>query len=431
MRYPDYLERPIDLPSFVHVERRIPDDGIDDIATAMRTELERILPQSGIGAGQRVAVAVGSRGIDRLPEMVGALCDELRKTGAEPFIVPAMGSHGGATAEGQAAVLERLGVTEATCRAPVVSNMAVVELGTVKGDVPLYLGRDFAAADHTICINRVKPHSKFKAAVESGLLKMLCAGMGKHDGALAFHRWALRYGWYELLEAMGGAMAARSNFRFGMAVVENESDRIVHIEAVPASRLAERETALLALAKTRFARLPFRQLDVLVVGHIGKEVSGAGMDPNVTGRAFDLGESDFSTQMCATRVAILDLTAKTAGNAIGLGNADIITERVFERLDYEATLMNALTSLSLHKAFIPVRLPNDQKAIQACFTTLGPVPVQQVRAVIVRNTRDVFEFWSSAALVPELEAMADVVLGQPQSLVFTPEGRLSDPALDT
>ncbi len=430
MRYPDYLEKPIDLPHFIHVQRRIPDDGIEDVATAVKNELERILPQSGIGAGQRVAVAVGSRGIDRLPEMVRALCSGLQQAGAQPFIVPAMGSHGGATAEGQAAVLERLGVTEATCRAPVVSSMAVTELGTVMDGIPLYLGRDFATADHTVCINRIKPHSKFKAAVESGLLKMLCVGMGKHDGALAFHRWALRYGWYALLEVMGLALAARSNFRFGMAVVENENDRIVHIEAVPESRLAEREAALLALAKTRFARLPFRQLDVLVVGRIGKEISGAGMDPNVTGRAFDLGESDFSTQMQATRVAILDLTAKTAGNAIGLGNADIITERVFERLDYEATLMNALTSLSLHKAFIPVRLPNDEKAIQACFTTLGPVSVHQVRAVIVRDTRNIFEFWASAALAPELAAMADVSIDRPQPLVFTPGGRLSDPALD-
>jgi len=199
---------------------------------------------------------------------------------------------------------------------------------------------------------------------------------------------------------------------------------------VPASSLLERETALMTMAKARFPRLPFQQLDVLVVGRIGKEISGAGMDPNVTGRAFDLGESDFSTQMRATRVAVLDLTAKTAGNAIGLGNADIITERVFEKLDYEATLMNALTSLSLHKAFIPVRLPNDEKAIQACFTTIGPVPLERVRAVIVRDTRDVFEFWASAALAPELEAMEDVSIDPPQPLGFSPDGRLIDPSLN-
>ena len=430
MRYPAFIEKELNLPPFVHVRRRPPDDHLRDVGAAVRRELTAMLAMSGIRAGQRVAVAVGSRGIDRLAEMVAAICDGLRRHGTHPVIVPAMGSHGGATAEGQTAVLERLGVTETTCRAPVVSDMAVAELGTVLGEVPLYLGRDFVAADHTICINRVKPHSKFKAPAESGLLKMLCVGMGKHDGALAFHRWALRYGWCELLSAMGAAIAARSNFRFGLAVVENESDRVVHIEAVPASELLKREAARLTLAKSRFARLPLEQLDVLVVGRIGKEISGAGMDPNVTGRAFDLSESDFSTQMRATRVAILDLTAKTAGNAIGLGNADIITERVFAKLDYEATLMNALTSLSLHKAHIPVRLPDDRKAIQACFTTLGPIAPDQVRAAIIRDTRHVLDFWASPALVPELSRMAGIALDSPRALSFDDHGSLIDPCLD-
>ena len=430
MRYPAFIENAMPLPPFVHARRRYPDDHIRDVGEAVDRELNRMLAHGVIRRSQRVAVGVGSRGIDRLAEMVAALCGGLRRHGARPIIVPAMGSHGGATAEGQAAVLERLGVTEAACGAPVVSDMAVADLGTVLGEVPLPYGRDFMRADHAICINRIKPHSKFKAPAESGLLKMLCVGMGKHTGALAFHRWALRYGWYALLKAMGGAIAERGNFRFGLAVLENESDRVVHIEAVPSSSLLERETALMTLAKSRFPRLPFQQLDVLVVGRIGKEISGAGMDPNVTGRAFDLGESDFSTQMRATRVAVLDLTAKTAGNAIGLGNADIITERVFEKLDYEATLMNALTSLSLHKAFIPVRLPNDEKAIQACFTTIGPVPMDRVGAVIVRDTRDVFEFWASAALAPALKAMEDVSIDPPQHLVFGPDGRLIDPLLN-
>jgi hypothetical protein len=430
MRYPDFIASPLPLPSFVHVHRRPPEDHIRNVGATVCRELDRILPESGIRPGQRVAVAVGSRGIDRLAEMVRALCERLRRHGAQPFIVPAMGSHGGATAEGQTAVLQRLGVTEESCAAPVVSDLAVSDLGTVLGEVPLYLGRDFAAADHSICINRVKPHSKFKAVVESGLLKMLCVGMGKHAGAVAFHRWALRHGWCEVLTAMGEALARRSNFRFGLAVVENESDRAVHIEAVPASRLMARETELLTLAKARFPRLPCRQLDVLVVGRIGKEISGAGMDPNVTGRAFDLAESDFSSQMRATRVAILDLSAKTAGNAIGLGNADIITHRVFAKLDYQATLMNALTSLSLHKAFIPVRLPTDRMAIQACWTTLGPVAAHEVRAAIVRDTRQVLDFWASAALVPELSQTEGVSLDSPRPLGFDARGALTDPRLD-
>jgi hypothetical protein len=183
------------------------------------------------------------------------------------------------------------------------------------------------------------------------------------------------------------------------------------------------------MAKERFARLPFRQLDALIVGRIGKEISGAGMDPNVTGRAFDLKESDFSGILDATRVAVLDLTEKTAGNAIGLGNADIITEAVFEKLDYEATLMNALTSRSLHKAFIPVRLPSDAKAIQACLATIGPVDPARARVAIIRDTRHVKEFWASRALMGELENLAGVHMDPPAPLAFDARGRLVDPDL--
>ena len=429
MRYPDFIETQAPFPEFVRVQRETPEDDLRDVAGAVRRALDTVLPESGIQSGQSVAVAVGSRGIDRLAEMVAALCAGLKNRGARPLIVPAMGSHGGATAEGQQAVLERLGVTETACGAPVVADMAVDDLGTVLGEVPLYFGRDFIAADHSICLNRVKPHSKFKAPLESGLLKMLCVGMGKHAGALAYHHWALRHGWYELLQAMGQEMAARSNFRFGLAVVENERDRVCHLEAVPADRLVARERALLEMAKERFARLPFRQLDALIVGRIGKEISGAGMDPNVTGRAFDLKESDFSGILDATRVAVLDLTEKTAGNAIGLGNADIITEAVFEKLDYEATLMNALTSRSLHKAFIPVRLPSDAKAIQACLATIGPVDPARARVAIIRDTRHVKEFWASRALMGELENLAGVHMDPPAPLAFDARGRLVDPDL--
>lgn len=430
MPYPDFIETQGVFPEFVHVRRETPDDHLRDVAAAVRQTLDIVLPRSGIRAGQTVAVAVGSRGIDRLAEMVAALCAGLKHWGARPLIVPAMGSHGGASAQGQQAVLQRLGVTEAACGAPVVADMAVVELGNVLGEVPLYFGRDFFAADHSICLNRVKPHSKFKAPLESGLLKMLCVGMGKHSGAMAYHHWALRHGWYELLAAMGQALAVRSNFRFGLAVVENESDRVCHLEAVPADGLVERERTLLKMAKRRFARLPFRRLDALIVGRIGKEISGAGMDPNVTGRAFDLMESDFSRILDATRIAVLDLTEKTAGNAIGLGNADIITEAVFAKLDYEATLMNALTSRSLHKAFIPVRLPNDAKAIQACLATIGPVDPVRARMVIIRDTRHVRDFWASQGLIGELENLAGVHIGPPAALAFDDRGRLVDPNLE-
>lgn len=419
MRYPPYIEADFAFPDFYHVRLRPEGERIADVAVATTATVDRALAHSPIRSGDTVAVAVGSRGMANLALMVRTVCQRLQQAGAHPFIVPAMGSHGGATAEGQTAILAHLDVSEATCGAPLRSSMAAEPIAAVFDDVPVFYARDIAAADHAVCINRIKPHTKFKGPLESGLAKMLCVGMGKHDGALAYHRWALQYGFFPLLREMAQAALTYGNLCFGVAVVENARDETCRIEAVPAARILEREPALLAAAKEQFPRLPFKRLDVLAIQMIGKEISGAGMDPNVTGRAFDLMESDFSERMQATRVAILNLSTKSGGNAIGLGNADIITEKVFQAMDYEATLMNALTSLSLHKAFIPVRLPSDRKALQACFTTLGPKPWEAIEAVIVRDTRHVNEFLASAALIKGLQRHpAAVIVDGPAALNF-------------
>ena len=436
MRYPPYIEADFAFPDFYHVQLRPESVRIEDVASATAATVDRALAQSPIRSGDTVAVAVGSRGIANLALMVRTLCQRLQHGGARPFIVPAMGSHGGATAEGQAAILARLGVSETACGAPLRSSMATESIATVCDGVPVFYARDIRAADHAVCINRIKPHTKFKGPLESGLAKMLCVGMGKHDGALAYHRWALQYGFYPLLCEMAQAVLTHGNLRFGVAVVENARDETCRIEAVPAARILDREPTLLATAKDQFPRLPFQRLDVLAIQTIGKEISGAGMDPNVTGRAFDLMESDFSERMRATRVAVLNLSATSGGNAIGLGNADIITEKVFKAMDYEATLMNALTSLSLHKAFIPVRLPSDRKALQACFTTLGPKPAEAIEAVIVRDTRHVNEFLASAALIEGLQRHpAAAIIAGPVALAFdaaddliTPWGNGGTPA---
>jgi hypothetical protein len=424
MRYPVFIEADFEFPEFCCVRMNFNRQSIEDVAAAVNRELDRLLPQSGIRAGDRVAVGVGSRGIDRLDVIVRTVCARLKQAGARPAIIPAMGSHGGATADGQAAVLQRLNVTEASCGAPVVSSMAVDRIGTVFGEVPVYFSRDALAMEHAIVVNRVKPHTKFIGPAESGILKMLCVGMGKHPGAIAYHAWALKHGFFALCKAMGELIAAAANFRFGLAVVENAFDRTLAVAAVPAHRVLETEMRLNQLAKSHLPRLPFKALDVLVVGQIGKEISGAGMDPNVTGRAFDLMESDFSEVLKATRVAILNLSARTGGNAIGLGNADIITEKVYQAMNYETTLMNALTSLSLRKAFIPVRMPNDRKAIQACFTTIGPVPAAAVRAVVIRDTLHLSDFWASEALREEIAGVpeADIVARTP--LRFDADGNL-------
>lgn len=428
MRYPSFIERNFDFPRFYRVTVHRSEKSLDSPEKTLTEPLDRAIATSGIRRGHRVAVGVGSRGIDRLPELVALLCARLRGVGADPFIVPAMGSHGGATAAGQIKVLEHLGITEETAGAPVASSLAVRRVGTVRTDVPVFYSADALAADHSVFINRIKPHTKFKAEVESGLFKMLCVGMGQHEGALAFHDHALLHGFAPLLREMAGMLLARTNVRFGLAVVENGRDRLFHVEPVTADRMANREPELLEMAKAQFPRLPVSEADLLVIGRIGKEISGAGMDPNVTGRAFDLKESDFSGDFHATRVVLLRLSEK-GGNAIGLGNADIVTERIFQEMNYEATLMNALTSRSLHKAFIPIRMPTEAKAIQAGFTTLGPIPPASVRAILIRDTMHLDDIWVSEALRGGLLPLEDVTVREPVDVQFDDGGVLVQPDL--
>ncbi|SMC39580.1 protein of unknown function [Desulfocicer vacuolatum DSM 3385] len=418
MRYPAYLEKKFIFPDFYRVKTNHLPRGLKDPVSVLNEKLKQALLQSDIKPGHRVAIGVGSRGIANISSLVTALCRGIREMGASPFIIPAMGSHGGATATGQTRVLKRLGITETLCGAPVISSMDADKIGTVMGDVPVYFSRDALAMDHTVCINRIKPHTKFKGPVESGLYKMLCIGMGKHKGALAYHNMALKHGFFPLLKAMGDEIIRQSNIRFGVAVVEDCFDNTMAVETVMSPNFFARESKLLNLARNNFPHLPFKELDVLVIEQIGKEISGSGMDPNVTGRTFDLMEDDFSESLRVGRIAILNLSQKTAGNAIGLGNADIITEKVFQSLDYESTIMNAMTSISLRKAFIPVRLPSDEKAIQAAFSTLGPIDPVDVRAVIIKDTLHVQEFRASQALLQDLGAMDNVDILEKTPLLF-------------
>lgn len=429
MRYPDYIEAKFNFPAFFKVQMTYPKHRLIDLERTLASELTRKITSANIRSGDTVAVAVGSRGIDQLPELVTVVCRCLSDIGAKPHIIPAMGSHGGATAQGQEALLASLGVTQETCAAPVLSSLETVEMGTVFNQVPVYYAKDALEMDHCILINRIKLHTKFKASLESGLVKMLCVGLGKHNGALSYHKYALTFGFYDLLKAMGALLIETSNIRLGVGIVENGYDQLLATKVIPAHRFFEQEPLLLELAKEHFPSLPLNKLDALIIGKIGKEISGAGMDPNITGRAFDLNESDFSKIMHATRVAILRLSEKSDGNALGLGNADFITEAVFQALNYEKTIINGLTSNSLHKAFIPIRMPTEEKAIQACFTTQGPISPDKIRAVIIKDTLHVSEFWASSALWPEIKRIPNASVSKDLPLKFDPYGNLLEPGL--
>ena len=405
MRYPAYIEKDFSFPQFYRVRLNPPSRALANPAGVLEKELVQALDQAGIKSGQTVAVGVGSRGINQISSLVSTICRCIRDRSAVPFIVPAMGSHGSATPQGQAMMLEKLGVTPDNCNAEIKPAMDAVEVATVCNDVPVFFSGQALAADHSICINRIKPHTKFKGDVESGLYKMMVVGMGKHQGALAYHNNALKYGFYNLLLNMGDAVIKNTNLRLGIGVVEDCYDQVMDIQVIAAGKIRETEPRLLKTAKENFPCLPYDELDVLAIRQIGKEISGSGMDPNVTGRTFDLMEDDFSGVLNAKRVVVMDLSAKTCGNAIGVGNADIITEKVFSEMDYEATLMNALTSMSLRKAFTPVRLPTRKKALQAAFQTIGPIAPDDVRAVIIQDTMHTTDFLISQALVEKTKQL--------------------------
>ncbi len=424
MRYPSFIENKFSFPSFFKIKINYSDQKLENPEFRIKKILGEQLGKINLAAGETVGVAVGSRGIKNISDIVGHVCKELKAKGACPVVIPAMGSHGGATAAGQASVLKGLGIMEDTCGCKVVSSMEAKQLGTVFDEVPVYYSSDALEMDHVICINRIKPHTKFKAPIESGVLKMLCLGLGKHEGALVYHKWALKYGFFTLLKEIASEIIRKTNFRFGIGVIENAYDETLLIEGINSEELFRQEERLLTIAKKNMPRLPVSKADVLVVQEIGKDISGAGMDPNITGRASDLMEDDFSTIFQASRLAILNLSKASNGNGLGIGNADIITEKVYEALDYETTLMNVLTGISLKKAAVPVRMENDEKAIQACFTTIGPISADQVKAVIIKNTLDVSECWVSQALYSDVlsDQMIDII-GEVQ-LEFDEKGGL-------
>ena len=424
MRYPEFIERKYPFPKFYRITSRFPRPRIDSIPQRLREAMAQQWSTSGIKAGDKVGVGVGSRGIRNIAEITRQICREIKDRGAFPYLIPAMGSHGGARAEGQEKVLTTLGITSQNCDCPIQNSMEVRRIGAAFGKVPVYYAQDALNMDHCICVNRSKPHTKFKGTVESGIAKMLSVGLGKHWGASTYHSWALRYGFSSLLKELTSHIVASGNFRFGIGIVENAYDETLRIEGLCADRLIEEEARILQIARQHMPRLPVKSADVLVVRQIGKDISGSGMDPNVTGRTGDLMEDNFSENFHSKRLAILNLSEKSKGNGLGIGNADFITEKVFRDLDYETTLINVLTSVSIRKAAIPIRMPTDEKALQACFATIGPIPASRVEALLIKDTLNVSDYLASQGIFEKWQERTDLEIGESLDLEFDTDGNM-------
>ncbi len=415
------------LPRMALVRQELYREEIDDVAAAVAEALTGLGARRRLQPGARVAVPAGSRGIDRIAEVLKALVDVLKAWGARPFLYPAMGSHGGATPEGQLSILRHYGITEEAIGAPIHASMDVVEVGVTGRGVPVYLDKHAFEADALVVVNRVKTHTKFDGQVESGLFKMMAIGMGKHAGARVYHRAAVDHGMEAIIVDAGEMILERCPVLFGLGLVENGVDRLTRIEAFLPGEMLEGEKRLLRFSKEVMAKIPFDNLDLLIIDEIGKNISGTGMDTKVVGRHRDL-IGDFWIYPHPKRIFVRDLTDASEGNATGIGLADFTTRRCLKKIDMRKTAVNCITALSPEKAALPLAFPTDREAVETALDTVGLKPVSELRVVHIRNTLSLETLSASEGLRGEVGANPALrFLSDYEVMAFDVSGTLLSP----
>lgn len=405
------------LPDMVKIRQRFQGEGITDIARTLAEEFSRAGMDSVIRAGMRIAVTAGSRGIAGIAEITKGVCDEVKKRGGEPFIVPSMGSHGGATAEGQVEVLASLGITEAYCGAPILSTMSTVTLGETDEHIPVYMDEHAFHADGVILVNRIKLHTDFKSDIESGLMKMATIGLGKHKQALMLHTYGIQ-GIRDMMPKAARVVLGSGKILCGVGIVENAFEQTSILEVIPAPLIEEREKALLVRSAALMPRLPVEDIDLLIVDEIGKNYSGTGMDTNIIGRIRIPGVQE----PAAPRIKYIlarDLSEESHGNALGIGLADLTTRRLLDKIDYATMNENVITSTFLARASVPIVLDNDRLAIEAALRSNWGVPSRNARIVRIPNTLHLEELYVSEAVLTELQDMENIeILGAAEEMAF-------------
>jgi hypothetical protein len=396
----------------IPVEQKFPPRGLADVYGAVKAELDRENVAARLKPGARVALAAGSRGVANLRQIVSATADWFRDRGCEPFVVPAMGSHGGGTAEGQRAVLAKYGVDDTIC--PVISSVEVAPLGTTADGTEVFIDRAAAESDGTVLINRIKWHTTFEAPVESGLMKMAAIGLGKLYGATEYHRRIVRDGFYEVIREVGNHVLASGRVLGGVAVLEDAAHETAEVKAIAAARIPEEEPVLLARVKSWMARLPFEEIDILVVDEIGKHVSGVGMDSKVINR------HPYGTQnpwSWLPRIRRVYARSVKGGNANGLGMADMVSRRLLNAVDWESTRVNGLTANNLPALRTPLVAECDREAMEILSAAVGRRDSSEVTIVRIQNTMELGRFEVSENLLAQATVPLEV-LGSPASWVF-------------
>ena len=412
------------LPRMVRVKQHFDVPVVEDLPAAITGELDRIDAASIVGKGDSVAITGGSRGVANIDVAVKATVDYLKRIGAKPFVVPAMGSHGGATAEGQRAVLAHYGITEETMGAPIKATMDVVEIGRTEDDLPVFLDRYAFEADHIVPLNRIKAHTDFSGSIESGLMKIMAIGLGKQKGANMYHRATVDYGFERVITTVGSLMLATGKVAFGIGLIENAHEQTAKVAAMRSNELVRRERELLVESKTLMGRLPFDPLDVLIVDYMGKNISGTGMDTNIIGRMMQLLEPE-PEKPAILRIFVRELTDASDGNATGIGLADFTTTRLVEKIDRHATYMNGITGLGPQKSRTPFYFDTDGEAIEVALNTIGLTPPEEAKVVRIESTLKLAEVDISEALVEAAKLRSDLeIIGELEPLAFDSDNNL-------
>ena len=390
----------IQLPNMVPVEVTFESPVLEDIAQSVAEQFKKDGIRKKIKPGQTIAVGCGSRGVADVAEVAKATVAEIKALGGKPFIFPAMASHGAATAEGQRKVLEGYGITESFVGCPLRATMETQVVETLDDGTKIHVDRYAAESDGIVLINRIKPHTNFRAPIESGIVKMMTIGMGKINGATEIHFHGFE-AFAELLPRIAGIIMGKLPFLFGVGIVENAYERTALVEVIPAENLMEREPALLTRARQLIPKLLFDEIDVLVIDEIGKNISGSGCDPNVTGR--NNRHIPWTEEPRVQKIVLLDLTEETHGNAVGFGVADVITMEIYRKLDIPSTYANAITATYLDGANIPVIMNTEEEAIRLAVKSLRRVRPEAARIVRIKNTLELTHITVSEPMLPEVE----------------------------
>ena len=397
-------------PKMIRVRQQFEAPEVDDIAAAVRAEVKGLNLDSTVTPGKSVAVTVGSRGIANIALIIKSVVEELKSLNLEPFIVPAMGSHGAGVAENQRKIVEDYGCTEEYTGAPIRASMETVQVGTTEDGIPVYFDKHAFEADHVVVVGRVKPHTTFVGEIESGLHKMMLIGLGKHKGAELYHRAIVQHSFDRIVRTVAHTVLEKCGVLFGLGIVENQYDRTALLRAVPPENFADGEKELLLLAKKWMPRLPFDHADLLIVDEMGKNISGSGMDSNVIGRKFldhRAAEKEFPK---ITRIYIRDLTEETHGNASGLGTAEFTHKRLVDKLDLEMTYINCLTGGHPPSGAIPIYFDSDRKILDVALKSIGLIEPEDAKVIHIKNTLDVVELLVSEPYAPEVEKRNDLSL---------------------